>query len=84
LQKNNVSSNISSKIIVNSSSKNSIIVKIKIIIGRRGSAALTTRHTSICKKSALTSPTSDVAIVRSRTKATDLLLLLKLVLVLSL
>jgi hypothetical protein len=48
---------------------------------RRGSAALTTVHPSIRKKLALTSPTSGshlVGIVRSRTKATELLLLLLL------
>jgi hypothetical protein len=44
--------------------------------GRRGSAALTTRHPSIRKKLAITSQTSGgrpVGIVRSRTKATELL-----------
>jgi hypothetical protein len=42
--------------------------------GRRGSAALTTRHPSIRKSLALTSPTSggrSVSIVRSRTQATE-------------
>jgi hypothetical protein len=42
--------------------------------GRRGLAALTTRHHSISKKLALTSPTSggpSVDIVRSRTQATE-------------
>jgi hypothetical protein len=41
--------------------------------GRRGSAALTTRHSSIRKKLALISPISggrSVCIVRSRTQAT--------------
>jgi hypothetical protein len=44
--------------------------------GRRESAALTMRHVSIRKKLALISPTSggcSVDIVRSRTKATELL-----------
>jgi hypothetical protein len=42
--------------------------------GRRGSAALTTRHPSIRKKLALISPTSgcrSVGIVRSRTQTTE-------------
>jgi hypothetical protein len=42
--------------------------------GRRGSVAPTTRHLSIRKNVALTSPTSDgrsVGIVRSRTQATE-------------
>jgi hypothetical protein len=40
----------------------------------QGSVALTTRHPSICKKLALTSPTSggsSAGIVRSRTQATE-------------
>jgi hypothetical protein len=44
--------------------------------GRRRSAALTMRHPSVRKKLALTSPTSggrSVGIVRSRTKATELI-----------
>jgi hypothetical protein len=48
--------------------------------GRRGSAALTTRHPSVHKKLALTSPTSggrSVGAVRSRTKAAELLLYVK-------
>jgi hypothetical protein len=43
--------------------------------GRRGSAELTMRHPSNPQKLALTSPTSggrSVGIVRSRTKATEL------------
>jgi hypothetical protein len=46
--------------------------------GRRGSAALTTRTFLYPRKFALTSPTNDslsVGIVRSRTKATELLLI---------
>jgi hypothetical protein len=42
---------------------------------RRGSAALTTRHPSICKKLALTSPTSvgrSVGIIPSLIKTTEL------------
>jgi hypothetical protein len=49
--------------------------------GRRGSATLTTRHPTIRKKLALISPTrggGSVRTVRSRTKATELLLLLLL------
>jgi hypothetical protein len=45
--------------------------------GRKGSSALTMRHSSIRKKLALTSPTSggrSVGIVRSRIEATYLLL----------
>jgi hypothetical protein len=45
--------------------------------GRRGSTALTTRHPSIRKKLMLTLPASggcSVAIVRSRTQATEFVL----------
>jgi hypothetical protein len=51
--------------------------------GRKGSSTLTTRHPSIRKKLALTSPTNSVrsiGIVLSHTKATELLLLLLLLL----
>jgi hypothetical protein len=47
--------------------------------GRWGSAVLTMRHLSIRKRLALTSPTSGVllvGIVRSRTKATELLVII--------
>jgi hypothetical protein len=56
----------------------SVLVKSSLEIrdyGRRGSTALTLRHPSIPQKLALTSPTSSgrsVGIVRSRTKATEL------------
>jgi hypothetical protein len=46
--------------------------------GRKRSAALTTRHPSICKKLALTSSISEglsVGIVRSRTMATELFII---------
>jgi hypothetical protein len=48
--------------------------------GRRGSAALTTRHPSIRKKFAVTSPTNggrSVGIVRSRTQATEFVLYMR-------
>jgi hypothetical protein len=57
-----------------------VIIIITIII------ALTTRHPSIRKKLALTSPTSgghSVGIVRSRTKASELVIIIIIIIIIT-